>query len=72
MQCFLVAAFDYSGGYLNPVLATSLKYGCQGNTLIEHVVVYWVGASLGAIASVFLYQHPTVQKLLIGDKEKEE
>jgi hypothetical protein len=34
--------------------------------------VYWVGASLGAIASVFLYQHPTVQKFLIGEKEKEE
>lgn len=68
----VVAAFDYSGGYFNPVLATSLKYGCRGNTLIEHIVVYWVGASLGAIASVFLYQHPTVQKFLIGDKEKEE
>ncbi|GFG31220.1 hypothetical protein Cfor_07632 [Coptotermes formosanus] len=68
----VVAAFDYSGGYFNPVLATSLKYGCRGNTLLEHVVVYWVGASLGAVASVFLYQHPTVQKFLTGDKEKEE
>ncbi|XP_069684612.1 aquaporin-11 isoform X2 [Periplaneta americana] len=69
----VVAAFDYSGGYFNPVLATSLKYGCHGNTLIEHVVVYWMGASLGAIASVYLYRHPTVQKLLIGEeKEKEE
>ncbi|KAJ9585317.1 hypothetical protein L9F63_002902 [Diploptera punctata] len=69
----VVAAFDYSGGYFNPVLATSLKYGCQGNTLIEHVVVYWVGASLGAVASVYLYQHPAIQKLLIGEeKEKEE
>ncbi|PNF16062.1 hypothetical protein B7P43_G04583 [Cryptotermes secundus] len=68
----VVAAFDYSGGYFNPVLATSLKYGCRGNTLIEHVVVYWVGASLGAVASVFVYQHPTVQKLLFGHKEKEE
>ncbi|PSN51772.1 hypothetical protein C0J52_05259 [Blattella germanica] len=68
----VVAAFDYSGGYFNPVLATSLKFGCQGNTLLEHVVVYWVGASLGAVASVFLYRQPFVQKLLIGDKEKED
>ena len=68
-----MTAFDYSGGYFNPVLATSLKLGCRGNTTVEHVIVYWVGASLGAVASVYLYQHPTVQKVLIGvDKEKEE
>ena len=49
------SAFDYSGGYYNPVLATGLKYGCKGHSTLELVLVYWVGASLGAIASVYLY-----------------
>merc|ERR1712020_828614 len=51
----VVAAFDYSGGYYNPVLATGLKFGCKGHTNIEHVLVYWIGASAGAIASIFVY-----------------
>ena len=29
------AAFSTSGGYLNPVLATSLKFGCRGHTPME-------------------------------------
>ncbi|XP_066994717.2 aquaporin-11 [Anabrus simplex] len=65
----VVAAFDTTGGYLNPVLATSLKYDCEGNTFEEHIIVYWVGACLGAVASIHLLNHPTIQKLLLG-KEK--
>ena len=64
---FISIAFDYSGGYYNPVLATGLKFGCKGHTNIEHVIVYWIGASLGAIASIFVY--PTVRKGM-GIKEK--
>ncbi|CAH1154730.1 unnamed protein product [Phaedon cochleariae] len=60
----VVAAFNHSGGYFNPALATSLKLGCEGNTVIEHVVVYWVGASLGSIASVFLFKSKNVQKYI--------
>lgn len=51
----VVAAFDYSGGYYNPVLATGLKFGCSGHTNIEHVIVYWIGASGGAIAAMYVY-----------------
>jgi aquaporin related protein len=51
------AAFSTSGGYLNPVLATSLKFGCRGHTPMEHFVVYWVGSSLGAIASLSVWPH---------------
>jgi len=51
------AAFSTSGGYLNPVLATSLKFGCRGHTPMEHFVVYWLGASLGSVASVFVWPH---------------
>jgi len=60
----VVAAFDYSGGYYNPVLATGLKYGCKGHSDMEFAAVYWVGASLGAIASVYLY--PILKSQLIG------
>jgi aquaporin related protein len=51
------AAFSTSGGYLNPVLATSLKFGCRGHTPMEHFVVYWIGSSLGSLASVYVWPH---------------
>ncbi|XP_073961455.1 aquaporin isoform X2 [Choristoneura fumiferana] len=60
----VVAAFDYSGGYFNPVLATSLKAGCDGHTLLEHAVVYWIGACAGSILSVYVYKLPAIQKYL--------
>lgn len=60
----VVAAFNYSGGYFNPVLATSLKYGCAGNTFTEHMVVYWIGASCGAVLSTYVYALPEVKAVL--------
>merc|ERR1711979_101911 len=47
------AAFSTSGGYLNPILATGLKFGCRGHTPMEFFVVYWIGSSLGAISSIY-------------------
>ena len=64
----VVAAFDYSGGYYNPVLATGLKFGCKGHTSIEHIIVYWIGASLGALASIYIY--PLLKNALGVNKEK--
>jgi len=65
----VVAAFDLSGGYYNPVLATGLKMGCKGHTNIEFLIVYWIGASLGAIASIFVYP---LLKNALGIKTNEE
>ncbi|GBP90850.1 Aquaporin-11, partial [Eumeta japonica] len=62
-------AFDYSGGYFNPVLATSLKAGCDGHTLLEHAVVYWIGACAGAVLSVYIYRMPAIQKFVKGTTE---
>ncbi|KPJ03841.1 Aquaporin-12 [Papilio xuthus] len=59
-------AFDYSGGYFNPVLATSLKAGCAGHSLAEHAAVYWAGAGAGAVLALYLYRVPGVQRLLRG------
>ncbi|EFN85024.1 Aquaporin-12A [Harpegnathos saltator] len=63
-------AFNYSGGYFNPALATSLKCGCLGTTFIEHVTVYWIGACVGSIASLRVYKMPFVQNFVEQRKEK--
>lgn len=60
----VVAAFNYSGGYFNPVLATALKWGCGGNSHIDHLIVYWLGACVGAILSVPLYKYDVIKKLV--------
>ncbi|KAJ2945437.1 hypothetical protein O0L34_g249 [Tuta absoluta] len=62
----VVAAFDYSGGYFNPVLATSLKAGCEGHSMLEHAVVYWIGACAGSVLSVYLYKLPAIQRFVKG------
>lgn len=66
---FSLPAFDYSGGYFNPVLATSLKAGCEGHTMVEHAVVYWIGACAGSVLSVYLYKMPFIQKFVRGTTE---
>lgn len=60
----IFAAFNYSGGYFNPVLATALKWGCSGYTNIDHILVYWVGACAGAILSVPLYKYDVIKKVI--------
>lgn len=60
----VVAAFDYTGGYFNPALATSLKYGCGGTSSLEHVLVYWIGACIGSIASLRVYRMPIIQNFV--------
>lgn len=59
-----ISAFNYTGGYFNPALATSLKYGCLGTSSLEHVMVYWIGACIGSIASLRVYRMPFVQNLI--------
>lgn len=66
----VVAAFDYSGGYFNPALATALKYGCLGTSAMDHVIVYWIGACAGSIASLRVYRLPLVQNFIQRQKEK--
>lgn len=60
------------------MLATALKWGCAKHTNLEHIIVYWLGACTGAVASVILYKFEAVKRFLIGDerferlKDKEE
>lgn len=62
----VVAAFNFSGGYFNPVLATALKWGCSGHTNIEHIIVYWIGACTGALLSIPVFKIGTVHDMLVG------
>ncbi|EZA57569.1 Aquaporin-12A [Ooceraea biroi] len=60
----VVAAFNYTGGYFNPALASSLKYGCLGTSSMEHVIVYWIGSCLGSIISLRVYRMSFVQNFI--------
>lgn len=59
----VVAAFDYSGGYFNPALASSLKFNCRGNTTSEHILAYWIGATVGALLSIYIFNTKMMQDL---------
>ncbi len=61
----MVTAFELSGGYFNPVLATALQYNCGEVTRGQHFIVYWVGAIGGSMLSVLLWNHRQVHNYLI-------
>lgn len=62
MVAFAVSlAFDISGGMFNPMLATVLLGGCKGNSMLEHITIYWIGSSIGAIIAFTIY--PRVKDL---------
>lgn len=67
----VVVAFNFSGGYFNPALATALKLGCRGHTTTEHLIVYWAGACAGAVLGTVLYKHPVVKERILGSERFE-
>lgn len=44
-----ILALDSSGGFFNPILASALTLNCTGNSLIEHIFVYWLASLTGGI-----------------------
>ncbi|EDW10733.1 aquaporin-11 [Drosophila mojavensis] len=68
----VVAAFNFSGGYFNPVLATALKWGCRGHSNLEHIIVYWIGACIGALLSVPIFKLRAVRRLLLGEEKEKQ
>ncbi|XP_054721192.1 aquaporin-11-like [Uloborus diversus] len=52
----VLAATSTTGGFFNPVLATALTLGCKGNTLVEHLVVYWIGCLVGGFMARIVYE----------------
>jgi len=51
----VIAAFDLTGGYFNPALATGIKLGCGQGGHLQHLAVYWVGPCIGALMAGPLY-----------------
>jgi hypothetical protein len=50
-----ILALDSSGGFFNPILASALTLNCQGNSLIEHIFVYWLAALSGGMIARTLH-----------------
>jgi glycerol uptake facilitator-like aquaporin len=44
-----------SGGFFNPILASALTLNCQGNNIVEHIFVYWLGSLAGSIVARTLH-----------------
>ena len=59
---------NFSGGMFNPMLATVLLGGCKGNSTVEHVIIYWIGASFGAILAYFMF--PKIKQMAYPSSEK--
>jgi len=53
----VLLALDFSGGLFNPMLASVLFGGCQGQEWWQHVLVYWFGATAGAVAGAKVYPY---------------
>lgn len=56
------AGMDMSGGFYSPMLASAVFGGCHGHSLTEHFVIYWVGATLGAVVGHLVY--PTIKSVI--------
>lgn len=54
----------------NPMLATVLLGGCSGHDWWQHVLIYWGGATVGAVVAHMAY--PTVRGIIYLDKKKEQ
>lgn len=50
-----IFAFNSSGGFFNPILASALTLNCAGNNLIEHFFVYWLASLTGGIVARALH-----------------
>ena len=50
------------------MLATVLLGGCKGNSTVEHITIYWIGASLGAILAYLMF--PKVKQMVYPSSEK--
>lgn len=62
----VVLALDSSGGYFNPVLASSLEFGCSGVSLSQHLLVFWLGPLLGHVLARSIHE-----KYFKSDKQQE-
>jgi len=57
--CLVLSAFNFTGGFYHPIMASIRTYGCRGFfrnlTSLDHFTVYWMGSTLGALAAYYAY-----------------
>ena len=59
---------DYTGFYLHPLAASVRTVGCGKTPILEHLIVYWVGALGGTVAAIVV--QPTVDRMVGHDKRR--
>lgn len=65
LSTFLViSGLHLTGGYFNPVLASSLKFQCRGNGTMEFIIVYWVGSIAGSVIALAFHRMLGIKKIL--------
>ncbi|XP_069825826.1 aquaporin-11 [Dendropsophus ebraccatus] len=45
-----------TGAVFNPALAFAVVFLCQGNSLLQYVIVYWIGPTIGMLISVLILE----------------
>lgn len=64
----VLVSFYHTGGFFQPLLAFARTYGCVGAlrqvTVWDHIVVYWLGATIGSICAMYLA--PYIKQLLVN------
>ena len=73
---YVLIAFYHTGGFLHPLLAFIRTFGCQGViqpvSVVDHLTVYWVGPTIGAVISIFTAQAVKQGWNRWGNKKKKE
>lgn len=64
----VVMALEISGGYFNPILATSLEYGCQGIDFYQHALVFWLGPLVGHVVARGLFKRYVSDKYIASSQ----
>ncbi|OXA60231.1 aquaporin-11 [Folsomia candida] len=64
------AGITYTGCYFNPILASTIQFGCGGITWRDHLVVYWGGPLLGSIIFEMFSKFMTNNSLLRNGNAK--
>ena len=59
-MALVVTSFHHTGGFFQPLLAFARTFGCLGVlrevSILDHVTVYWLGATLGAVLAMYSAQ----------------
>ena len=65
LDCLIFSGLKLTGMYLNPVNATNQTFGCQGASVLEHVLIYWAGPICATLLAIIIHNNlPQLTKSL--------